>query len=625
MQTTTIDGLPVAQNLNDSNRFPINQNGTTRRVGLGAVKDYIQADVLNGLATEIQQRTQGDINTLNSAKTYTDQAILGGNEWLAPVMTTSQLQTVGLSNKRNYLCKVIADPVQSGVYQAVAGWTTSPQWVLYNTAVDLVSEPELTQAVNAHNINIAAHDDIRQDISDLETNLSSAIDTETQTRTSDISQLQQNIDDEELARENADIQLQNTIDSETQARQQGDENINAVLDGVKSVQLSGAFLTRVINGLSPIAKNLFDLATVFVEDKTFINDENGTTGVYIGDIDSATIEIRTITNTTIGNNEPTLLGNVNTNADLPLTVEDAELLGWNTPRIDDYARVSEDETKNGKTVEWYISVIDTSGNITWSNPVIINTGDYQEQSSAQDSGRALTGGASAGTFGESLGIDPVPTENSTNLTRSGGIFTVLKQKENHLIGEYKFFGHEPDPLYLAENRLMPLKYQIIEIAFYQELCDLKWVGSSDNATADWWYKCDVDGTRNVDGQYMRVEDPSGLFFRIAGQNAIKTAANNTPYDGKGVGEVGLDRIQNITGAMALSSRNELGWYGNAQNNSAIYPSNNGLIPNPAEGWAAGNGWPYALCNIISFNASRSVRTGYETNPVFIAVVIYIRY
>jgi hypothetical protein len=81
-----------------------------------------------------------------------------------------------------------------------------------------------------------------------------------------------------------------------------------------------------------------------------------------------------------------------------------------------------------------------------------------------------------------------------------------------------------------------LAYQVIEIALYPELCGIKWVGSSANATADWWYKCDENGTRNANGLYMRVEDGGGMFYRGAGANAVKTAMPGRPYNGGEIGE-----------------------------------------------------------------------------------------
>jgi len=106
-------------------------------------------DAHEAIAAETQERIQGDVDTLQSAKDYTDQRFLGTNEFLAPVKTTAQLPTIGLDNTKNYLCKVVADPVQSGVYQAVAGWTGQPVWALYDDTVDFVEETELAAAVAA--------------------------------------------------------------------------------------------------------------------------------------------------------------------------------------------------------------------------------------------------------------------------------------------------------------------------------------------------------------------------------------------------------------------------------------------------------------------------------------------
>jgi microcystin-dependent protein len=237
------------------------------------------------------------------------------------------------------------------------------------------------------------------------------------------------------ARKLADEDLAERITVETLARVQADEDLgeyidqtaavlNSVIDGIQTVPLTGALLTRVINGTTPVAKNLFSPSAVFIADKTLINDTDGTIGVYMGDIDSATIIVETKTISPVSPNEPTLLGNTAYFSNLPLTVNDAVSLGWNTPRVDDYARVLSDETNGGQTVEWYISNID-DGNITWANPVIINTSDYQAQTTAADAGRVLTGGAAAGTHGQSLGIDTEPTQGSKNLISSDAVFNLF--------------------------------------------------------------------------------------------------------------------------------------------------------------------------------------------------------
>jgi hypothetical protein len=150
------------------------------------------------------------------------------------------------------------------------------------------------------------------------------------------------------------------------------------------------------------------------------------------------------------------------------------------------------------------------------------------------------------------GVDNIPLKQLANRT------SFLKQQVEEIneggggsiVGEYRYLSFQPTPLQLAENRLLELQHQIIEIALYPELCALKYVGDDQNETADWWYKCDEDGTRNVSGLYMRVEDPRGLFFRAAGANALKTASDGTPYDG---GEPGAFESFGTKGAPDYSS------------------------------------------------------------------------
>jgi hypothetical protein len=268
------------------------------------------------------------------------------------------------------------------------------------------------------NANLA---DALNDLADADSDLQTAISNEASTRqqadenlqtaiNNEAQTFQQAISNEEQARINADQGLAGDIDT-----------TNNILDGVQAIELQGAILTRVINGITPVAKNLLDDGTVFVENKTLLCDADGTLGKYVNDADSATVNVQTLSISPLAITEPTLLGMVNTNADLPLTVTDAENIGWNTPRIDDYAQVRVDETQGGGRVEWYITDIDQSGNITWGNPVPINAADYQEQTAASDAGRVLTGGATGGTFGESLGIDTVPTSGSPNLITSGAV------------------------------------------------------------------------------------------------------------------------------------------------------------------------------------------------------------
>ena len=289
---------------------------------------------------------------------------------------------------------------------------------IYDAHEGLAAEVgERVAADRAHNENSAAHMDIRQIITNLKQELGEKI-------TDDIG----SHDTSGAAHD--DIR-QEIADTDQNLSRQIQET-NVVLDGVNILQLDGDLLTRVINKPSLVQKSLFVLGTVFVEGKTLIGDRNGTVGVYAGDFDSATIEVLTKTIAPIAPNEPTLLGAVQTNAELPLTLNAATAKGWHTPRVDDYARVRSDETQGDVAVEWYISSIDDNGNIEWANPMPINVGDYQEQTTSADAGKVLTGGATPGTHGPSIPIDIEPTADSNNLVKSGGIFAWFGDKVSTL-------------------------------------------------------------------------------------------------------------------------------------------------------------------------------------------------
>jgi len=112
--------------------------------------EEIYMDYKNGAGSPsrtAEVQAQIDAETLESAKEYADE--VAKNEWLKPVNTVAELNidTAGLSNKKNYLCKVIADPEESGVYQAVAGWVGVPAWALFDDSVDLVNEQEMATAI----------------------------------------------------------------------------------------------------------------------------------------------------------------------------------------------------------------------------------------------------------------------------------------------------------------------------------------------------------------------------------------------------------------------------------------------------------------------------------------------
>ena len=118
-----------------------------------------------------------------------------------------------------------------------------------------------------------------------------------------------------------------------------------------------------------------------------------------------------------------------------------------------------------------------------------------------------------------------------------------RSQKNRIVGQKVELLFKPTNLWLLKWRLLELNYQIIKISDYQDLCDFMWVGAADNATAPFWYRCNADGTRNVNGEYMRVADWRGIFGRGAGKNAVYKGANNTPYDGGTIGAILIDKYR----------------------------------------------------------------------------------
>jgi len=219
---------------------------------------------------------------------------------------------------------------------------------------------------------------------------------------------------------------------------------NRVLDGVRTTSLHGAFLTRVLGGTTAVPISLFNSFNNFQAGKTLVFDESGTVGVYIGNIDGATINVLTKSISHISGDQPTMLGSVETHADLPIHQTYAEELFARTIRIDDYVHVKVDETNENHRVLWYITEISEKGYLGWGNPFILARDDFQAMTGAADSGKVLTGGATPGTFGESLNIDIEAAEGSTNLITSGAVYNAMQQ-----IREENSFS--PDETYTGQN------------------------------------------------------------------------------------------------------------------------------------------------------------------------------
>jgi hypothetical protein len=215
---------------------------------------------------------------------------------------------------------------------------------------------------------------------------------------------------------------------------------------------------------------------------------------------------------------------------------------------------------------------------------------------------------------ESAGLNP-------NNTGQDQVLRALRKKYSpRIVGEYRFLSYQPSVDELVEKRILPLQYQIIDISLYQELCDLKWVGPEGNDTADWWYKCDQDGARNENGLYMRVEDMRGLFIRGAGANAVKTGANDTPYNGNAIGTYIPDAIRNITGSCYPMIDNNSG-------GSVPVRDAQGAIFTPAEyqiSYLARGAVVTRPCG-IGLDVSRVVPTSTENCPASISSCLVITY
>jgi hypothetical protein len=126
------------------------------------------ATLQSNITAEASARQQGDMDTLAGAKEYADELSLATQTWLPAVQAKSGLPTGGLNKKVNYLCRVISDsnPANNGVYQAIAGWTSSPAWTYFSDNADWIDPIELEEAISEHNENPVSHEDIRQGLAE---------------------------------------------------------------------------------------------------------------------------------------------------------------------------------------------------------------------------------------------------------------------------------------------------------------------------------------------------------------------------------------------------------------------------------------------------------------------------
>jgi hypothetical protein len=120
------------------------------------------------------------------------------------------------------------------------------------------------------------------------------------------------------------------------------------------------------------------------------------------------------------------------------------------------------------------------------------------------------------------------------------------------IGKVSMWLREPTPQELIWQRQLPLNGQTALISLYEDFFNYMHQGQD----YPWWYRCNENGEKNDNGDYFLVLDCRGMFFRGVGANSIYKAANDTPYDGKGVGEFirdGMPPIKGIVGTFATNT------------------------------------------------------------------------
>jgi hypothetical protein len=114
--------------------------------------------------------------------------------------------------------------------------------------------------------------------------------------------------------------------------------------------------------------------------------------------------------------------------------------------------------------------------------------------------------------------------------------------------------------HLVLYRMLPLDGSRIDLSDqYKDMGDAVWVGAALNGTAEAFYRCDQDGTRDEDGAYMQLPDCRGMFVQGSGSqtrdvNWMDTGGTehsaSTVYDGGAIGKRSTDRMRNITGGVA---------------------------------------------------------------------------
>ncbi len=233
-------------------------------------------------------------------------------------------------------------------------------------------------------------------------------------------------------------------------------DIQAQVDGVRPYRIIGAMLTRVINGVTDVPKSTIAAAREIVVRQSLIYDTQGTLGVYIEDADESTYTIRTISTSPLGSDEPSFLGNVRTDAGmagLPQTVATAQTTFGRTPHADDYARTV---NSSGVITEWHIINVGADGSVSWGNELVLNLSNSQSPTDVGMAGKLLTGGATAGTWGESIPLTDLVDRTSDQTITGGKTFALGSIRTDEVrsaddFGPILYHSTEDRSIYLGDQ------------------------------------------------------------------------------------------------------------------------------------------------------------------------------
>ena len=180
---------------------------------------------LADLGEHVDQR---DDETLEEAKEYAASLNISSQTWLSAVNEKINLPVTGLNYKINYLCRVIADPVQAnnGVYQAIAGWSDAPEWTYFSDNQDWIDETELDERIGAHDLNEGAHGGIK---TDLLNEIQERAEETLATREMIAGEAQARTEADDAVLEEAKTYTDTKTTQETEARQSADQSLQTAI------------------------------------------------------------------------------------------------------------------------------------------------------------------------------------------------------------------------------------------------------------------------------------------------------------------------------------------------------------------------------------------------------------